>query len=427
MRNKVLITIIVFVMTGIAALAANDDHGTLTVVHTFTGLDGQSPVAGLSADAAGNLYSTTQIGGASNSGTVFELTPTANGGVKFTTLYTFTGGLDGGMPLGTLIFDAQGNGYGTAAGGGADGVGVVYKLTPTANGQPWNETVLYSFQGGSDGELPFGELVFDAAGNLYGTTSRGGVNNLGCFAAGCGTIYELSPAASGLWQETILHNFSDSSGEGAEPRAGLVFDAAGNLYGTTNSGGNNSVSACNTFNSDGCGTVFELMPSSEGKWKLVTLVDFDFNHGALPRAGVTLDGKGNLFGATTAGGAFDGGVVFSLTEKSGDWSAGKLLSLPRNSQPSGNLALDGVGNLYGTTYQGGTNESGSVFQLVPVVGGWIEHVLYNFNLTGLRGGENPFDGVLIHNGALFLTTAQGGNLNDCAPQPGCGTVIELGR
>ena len=425
MLRKVLLTSTVLALTSVIAPAAGKDSGSVTVLHTFNGQDGAFPTAGLSADAAGKLYGTTQTDGAYDSGTVFQLSPTSDGGVRFSLLYVFTGGTDGGSPLGTLIFDPQGNGYGTASSGGANGQGVVYKLTPPGSGTQWNETVLYSFQGGSDGELPFGEVVFDAAGNLYGTTSRGGVTHLGCFQSGCGTIYELSPTANGPWQETVLHRFSDSNGEGAEPRAGLVFDAAGNLYGTTNSGGNNSVGACNTIDSDGCGTVFELMPGSQNQWQLVTLVDFNFTDGGLPRAGVTLDGKGDLFGATTIGGALNGGTVFSLTQNSGRWSAGSQFSLPPRSQPSGNLALDNAGNLYGTTYQGGANESGSVFQLVPNGNGWTEHVLYNFNVTGQRTGENPFDGVLIYHDALLLTTTQGGNLNDCSPNPGCGTVIGL--
>jgi uncharacterized repeat protein (TIGR03803 family) len=424
--RAVLLVFLVFTLGVFTASAAEASHGSVTTVHTFAGTDGSFSTSGLSADAAGNLYGTTQIGGASNAGVVFRLSPTENG-VKYTVLYTFTGGADGGNPLGTLVFDSQGNAYGTVSSGGTAGLGAVYKLTPVENGKPWSESVLYSFQGGSDGQIPFGEVVFDAAGNLYGTTSRGGVTHLGCFQSGCGTIYELSPTSNGQWQETILHDFSDANGEGAEPRAGVVFDSAGNLYGTTNSGGNNSVSACNTFNSDGCGTVFELMPASGGQWNLVTLVDFNFFNGAIPRSGVTLDGKGNLFGATSGGGAFSGGTVFSLTQKSGEWTAGKLHSFPPHSQPSGNVAFDTDGNLYSTTYQGGTSDSGSVFELVPTKSGWSEQVLYNFPLTGQRTGENPLDGVLIHNGALFLTTTQGGNLNDCSPDPGCGTVLMLSR
>jgi len=424
MCRNILLTLAVLALASVAAFSANQ-QGSLTVLHTFTGEDGAIPVAGLTADVAGNLYGTTQIGGTFGFGTVFQLARTSNGKLRYTVLYDFTGGADGGNPLGSLVFDAQGNGYGTASSGGASGVGVVYKLSrPTLFGAQAVETVLYSFQGGSDGELPFGNVVFDAAGNLYGTTSRGGANHVGCFQSGCGTIYELSPTANGPWQETILHAFTDNFGEGAEPRAGLVFDTAGNLYGTTNSGGNNDV--CNTFNSDGCGTVFELAKNSEGQWKL-TSFDFNLSDGGRPEAAVTLDGTGNLFGVTTQGGAFNGGTVFSLTQESGQWKAGHLYSFTQaNSQPSGTLALDSAGNLYGTTYQGGANVWGSVFQLVPRANGWTEHTLYSFPVSGTRTGAYPSDGVFIDgSGSLLLTASEGGNINDCSPNSGCGTVIEL--
>ena len=266
MSRTALLTFIVLILATVTAMAANNG-GTVTVVHQFNGQDGGFPTAGLSADATGNLYGTTQTDGPSNAGTIFQLSPNGKGGWKFTVIYAFTGGAHGGNPLGTLIFDAQGSGYGTASSGGADGAGVVYKLAPPANGVEWQETVLYSFQAGSDGLLSFGEVVFDALGNLYGTTSRGGVSHVGCLS-GCGTVYELIPATNGPWLETVLHRFTDANGEGAEPRAGVVFDADGNLYGTTNSGGNNSVSACNNFSSDGCGSVFELSPTSGGQWQL---------------------------------------------------------------------------------------------------------------------------------------------------------------
>lgn len=400
------------------AIAANPT-GTVTVLHGFNGQDGSYPTARLSADAAGNLYGAAQTGGPSNAGTIFRFSPT-NGGWKFSVIYAFTGGSDGAQPLGTLVFDSQGNGYGTASSGGANGLGVVYKLTPPVSGQIWSETVLYSFQGGNDGQIPFGEVVFDSAGNLYGTTSRGGVNHLGCFQSGCGTIFELSPNSDGSWQETVLHRFSDAFGEGAEPRAGLVFDSAGNLYGTTNSGGNNDF--CNTFDSDGCGSVFELMPTSGGQWKLQSL-DFDDTNGGLPRAGVTLDGKGNLYGVSTVGGTANGGTLFSLTQQNGQWVPGRLYSFPWNSQPSGNLVADSSGNLYGTTYLGGTNASGSVFQFNPAT--WTLRTLYDFNLTGAGTGDDPLDGVFLYNNALFVTTTNGGHLNACAPNPGCGAVVEL--
>lgn len=430
MCRKTLLTLTMLALASVAVFAASGKQsGTLTVLHTFSGAEGAFPLASLTPDAAGNLYGTTQIGGTYGSGVVFQLAPTSDGGWRYSVLHEFTGGDDGGQPLGSLVFDAEGNAYGTAAAGGANGVGLVFKLSPPrlAFDAPWTESVLYSFQGGSDGELPFGNVVFDAAGNLYGTTSRGGAGHVGCFQAGCGTIYELSPTASGQWQETQLHAFTDNFGEGAEPRAGLVFDGAGNLYGTTNSGGNNDV--CNTFNSDGCGTVFELAQNSQGQWRL-TSFDFDLSDGGRPQAAVTLDGKGNLFGTTTIGGAFNGGTVFSLTQESGQWKPGHSYSFAQaNSQPSGNLVVDGAGNLYGTTYQGGANVWGSVFQLVPRANGWAEQTLYSFPVSGTRTGAYPSDGVLMDgSGNLFLTASEGGNLNDClSTGAGCGTVIELSK
>jgi uncharacterized repeat protein (TIGR03803 family) len=431
MYKKASLIFTMLAMVSVVGFAAsNKQSGTLTVLHSFTGNEGAFPIASLTADSAGNFYGTTQIGGIYGAGTAFQLSPTADGGWRFSLLHVFTGGNDGAQPLGSLVFDAEGNGYGTAAAGGALGQGVVYKLTRSALfGGEWGETVLYSFQGGADGTLPFGNVIFDAAGNLYGTTSRGGVGHLGCLS-GCGTIYELSPTASGTWQETQLHLFTDSFGEGAEPRNGLVFDAAGNLYGTTNSGGDNSVDGCNTFSSDGCGTLFELAPVSPGRWKLTTLVAFNFIDGALPVAGVTLDGKGNLFGATTKGGALSGGTVFSMTQVSGQWKPASLYSFAQaNSQPSGNLVVDDAGNLYGTTYQGGVNLWGSVFQLVPDGAGWTEQTLYSFPVAGARTGAYPSDGVFMDgSGNLFLTASEGGNLNDCSSTgAGCGTVIELSK
>jgi uncharacterized repeat protein (TIGR03803 family) len=423
-RNALLI-LAVLALASATVFADSNNEGTATVLHTFTGDDGAFPDAALTADAAGNLYGTTQIGGTYGFGLVFQLSLKSDGRWRYTVLYEFTGGNDGGNPLGSLVFDKAGNAYGTASSGGASGAGVVFKLSRTVSpGAQVQESVLYSFQGGSDGELPFGNVVFDAAGNLYGTTSRGGVGHIGCLS-GCGTIYELTPTTSGPWQETILHAFVDAFGEGAEPRAGVVFDSAGNLYGTTNSGGNNDV--CNTFNSDGCGTVFELSQTLSGKWQLSSF-DFNFTNGGRPQAGVTLDGKGNVFGATTVGGANNGGTLFSFTQVVGQWKVVHLFSFAEmNSEPSGNLVLDSAGNLYGTTYQGGANLWGSVFELVPDSKGWTERTLYSFPVEGNPTGAYPSDGVFMDgSGNLFLTASEGGNLNDCSGS-GCGTVIELSK
>jgi uncharacterized repeat protein (TIGR03803 family) len=401
----------------------------VTVMHAFTGgKDGAFLDSNLVADAAGNFYGTTQIGGAYGWGTVFELSPNQEGKWRFSLLYTFTGAADGGNPLGSLVFDAAGNAYATASSGGANGFGVVFELSPPphAHGEPWSEKVLYSFQGGSDGAIPFGNVVFDAAGNLYGTTSIGGHSHIGCLA-GCGTIYELSPTGNGSWNEKVLHRLIDAFGQGAEPRAGLVMDAAGNLYGTTYEGGNNSV--CGGL---GCGSVFELTPPASGKkhWGFKNLIDFNGIDGALIRGGLTLSSGGALYGTTLYGGADNRGIVFSFTQESGHWKFQTVYSfngLYDGLQPSGNLALDNAGNVYGATYEGGANDWGSLFQLVPSANGWTENLLYSLPVSGRRVGSDPLGGVIIDaTGNIYLTTNQGGNLHDCQEQgDGCGAVIKL--
>ena len=402
-----------------------------TVLHTFTGgKDGSYPDSNLTADAAGNLYGTTQIGGADGAGTVFELSPGPNDKWQFSVIYTFTGGTDGGNPLGSLVFDAAGNAYSTTSSGGANGLGVVFELTPPPQGAPaktWTESVLYSFQGGSnDGAAPFGNVVFDSAGNLYGTTSIGGLTHLGCAlpAKGCGTIFELSPSGAGSWSERILHRFRDAFGEGAAPRAGLVIDALGNLYGTTYDGGNND--ECGGY---GCGTVFELLPPAAGKkhWIFKNLIDFNGADAALPAGGLTLN-AGALYGTTNYGGAYNKGVVFSFTQDSGRWKLSTVYSFNGldGLQPSGNLAFDSNGNLYGATYEGGANDWGSIFQLVPGESGWTENLLYSFAVSGKGAGANPLGGVILDSADnIYLTTNQGGSLKYCQPNSGCGVVVKL--
>jgi uncharacterized repeat protein (TIGR03803 family) len=400
----------------------------ISVLHTFTGgSDGSYPDGNLAEDSARNLYGTTQIGGAYGAGTVFEVSPEENGKWRFSLLYTFTGGTDGGYPLGSVVFDGAGNGYVTVSGGGVDGLGAVVELSPApGSGKGWSEKVLYSFQGGSDGAIPFGDIVFDGAGNIFGTTSIGGVTHIGCPPAkGCGTIYELSPAGGGAWKERVIHSLTDAFGQGAEPRAGLVIDAVGNLYGTTYEGGDNEVCSGN-----GCGSVFELLPPVKGKhWRYKTLIDFNATNGAWVRGGLTWNGTGALFGTTLYGGASNAGVIFSLTQESGKWKFRDEYSFNGidGLQPAGGLAFDHAGNLYGATYEGGANDWGALFQLVPGNGGWTENVLYSFAVSGKKFGANLLGGLMMDSsGNLFLTTNQGGSLKDCSPNSGCGTVIKVG-
>lgn len=201
------------------------------VLHSFysSGYDGFFPAAGLITDSTGNLYGSTPVGGIYGGGIVFKVAPKTGGGWTTKTLHAFSGtGTDGFDPTASLIFDAKGNLYGTTYSGGAYGAGTVFELSPTVGGG-WAETVLYAFHDGSDGRHPPAALIFDADGNLYGTTRQGGTYNLG-------TVFELSPAVGGGWTETVLYGFRKGS-DGRYPQAALIFDAVGNLYSTTTQGG----------------------------------------------------------------------------------------------------------------------------------------------------------------------------------------------
>ena len=214
-----------------------DGTWTETTLHSFSGPDGAYPWAGLTLDAAGNLNGTTLQGGAYGYGTVFKLKPNPDGSWTESVLHSFAGGDGGGPTFGSLIFDAAGSLYGATEMGGAYDEGVVFRLTPNPDGT-WTESVLHSFTGGDDGGAPFAPLIFDAAGNLYGATVAGGCHNNG-------VVFKLTPNPDGTWKETVLHTFY---GIGRNPQAGVILDAAGNLYGTTYAGNGNN------------GLVFEITP-----------------------------------------------------------------------------------------------------------------------------------------------------------------------
>jgi len=263
-----------------------------TVLYSFNndGADGEYPQAGLILDASGNLYGTTVAGGAEGSGTVFELTNKA-GKWEETILYSFNNnGNDGVYPDGGLTLGPSGDLYGTTYYGGPWNFGTVFELKSTTGGD-WKERVLHSFNG-SDGRAPEATLIFDALGNLYGTTQLGGGKSYGA-------VFELTPAAGGKWEETVLHSFADSDQDGSSPEASLVFDGSGNLYGTTVGGG-----AGGCLEGTGCGTVFELTPAAGGGWSTKVLYSFKDNgkDGIYPQAGLITDASGNLFGTTSGGG-----------------------------------------------------------------------------------------------------------------------------
>jgi uncharacterized repeat protein (TIGR03803 family) len=257
-------------------------------LHSFgMGTDGAQPIGGVVLDSAGNLYGTTSEGGAYGNGTVFEQKRSGRTWTEMT-LYSFTGGDDGANPPAGVSLDAHGNLYGTSSFGGANGVGVVYEISPSDSG--WTQTILYTFQGTTDGQNPVGGVVLDNDGNLYGGTFDGGVN-------GGGTVYELSPSASG-WTFTVLYSFTGGYGG---PYNKLTL-AKGSIYGSTNSDGAN-----------GFGSIFKLTPSN-GSWKFTDLHDFaGGSDGALLFGSVAVDSAGNVFGTTNEGGSQNQGLVFEIT------------------------------------------------------------------------------------------------------------------
>jgi len=353
------------------------------ILYSFTGAaDGANPYAGLIRDAAGNLYGTTYSGGASGYGTVFEVAMTGTE----TVLYSFMGTPDGANPYAGLIRDALGNLYGTTNGGGAYGYGTVFEVDTTGT-----ETVLYSFNGAADGASPYGGLVRDAAGNLYGTTYSGG-------ASGYGTVFEVDKTGT----ETVLYSFAGQS-DGANPYAGVIQDAAGNLYGTTTGGGNwgggtvfklnkkhhettlyslefpssalgelsrdRAGSLYGTTYGDGSGTCYESCGSVfklDARGKETTLHWFtDSPDGAYPRAGVILDRKGSLYGTTSYGGANGWGIVFKLSGTTMTILHSFAWNGTDGILPFGGLVRDSAGKLYGTTSWGGTDGYGTVFKITP--------------------------------------------------------------
>jgi len=373
---------------------------TFTALHQFTnGLDGGYPMTGLTPDAAGNFYGTTSQGG-TRGGTVFKLSQ-RNGAWVLTTLYSFPGYLGGAAPLGRVIFGPDGALYGTASiDGHCDECGVVVQLRPPAIpcGSltcPWTATVIHMFMHNEiDGFGPTGDLIFDHAGNIYGTTSSGG-------QYGGGTVYELTPR-NGSWTETVLYSFSGP--DGYTPFSGVVFDNAGNLYGTTLYGG-----------SSGDGVLFELSPSGSG-WTETLLHSFmDANmspNGSLPYAGLTPDGMGSFYGTTEEGGlgqCFGGPGIFgcgTVFQGSGS-TVYSFIQQPLTSPggPMSPVTLDAQGNLYGTTYAAGADFEGSVFMLTA--GQFAYTSLHDFT-NGIDGSHPIGNVVRDSSGNLFGTTRYGG-------------------
>ena len=392
------------------------------VIYTFTGgSDGGDPQGSLILDSNGNLYGTTELGGTSDTGTVFELVRLKNGTWSQRVLHSFaapdTG--DGEYPFSALLVDRKGDLLGTTYVGGSsiDSSGSVFELSPVGNS--WNESNIFSFTIGSNGRFSGGSyvvsgLIADAKGSLYGTASAGG--STGCDYIGCGVVYQLASLEGG-WHEKVLHIFFGP--DGADPISRLVMDSAGRLYGTTPAGGN---PGCIFNGRNGCGLVFELTPVTGGGWNYKVLYSFTGNaDGANPASALIMDASGRLFG-TTNGGGLGYGTIFELTNQPGGaWEVNTLhtFNLSDGSQPYGTLALDQEGRLYGTTAVGGVNNTGTVFELAETNGIWNETILHSFGQPGQGDGNNPLTGIIIGPaGNLYGTTALGGKYNQ-------GTVFQI--
>ena len=368
---------------------------TFTVLHSFSVTDGGTPLAGLTMDAAGNLYGTTSGGGAHGAGTVFKLDPSGQEAL----LYSFAGGADGGTPQSDLIIDAAGNLYGTTTFGGNACYGTVFKLDTTGH-----ESVLHCFSYFPDGSGPDSRLVLNAAGKLYGVTPDGGAHLEGI-------LFSLNP----LNAETVLHSFLGPPNDGAGPK-GIAVDKGGNVYGTTIYGGSSTVCL------GGCGAVFKF--DVHGAESVVHIFTNGAD-GAFPWAGPIIDAAGNIYGTTSQGGVTAAcpagcGTVFKVDTSSHESVLYSFKGGTDGKFPQASLAIDAIGNLYGTTLNGGDTSVnngagyGTVFKLEP---SGAETVLYRF--TGSADGRLPKSDLLLDAAGNIYGTTQSGGAN------GAGTVFEI--
>lgn len=404
-----------------AGIAESAGPPNYSVVYNFTGgADGANPWAGLTIDAAGNIYGTTLNGGSAHGngfGVVFQLKPSKSG-FTFNSIYSFTGGADGAGPVARVVLGSNGALYGTAHAGGQlncgvpgfqyDGCGTVFKLAPSGNS--WAQSVLYTFTGGADGANPWGNVTFDQSGNLYGTAEFGGNPACVLTSSGCGTVFKLSPSGNS-WTQSVLYSFANGS-DGARPYAGLTFDSSGNLYGTNLYGAGTGCTG--VFQSPGCGTVFKLTPAGLG-WVESTVYPFQGgSDGGFSQSGVVVDQSGNLYTASSSFGSGSDGTVLKLTPSNGGWTFNLLASFSGSSiqqaGPRENLVMDQAGNLYGTTNSAGAYGYGAVFKLTPSGSTWTYTSLHDF--TGSSYGFNPVSNIVFDaSGNLYGTTTYGGTKN----------------
>lgn len=399
MRYRFL-TVFAFILSLAALAAASTD----TVLWNFsdTNGDGQYPWSNqLISDSAGNLYGATSSGGTNSAGMVFELSPSGNGSYTETILHDFGpfGSGDGSSPYGSLLRDAAGNLYGTTQGGGKNSTGTIYRLSPKSGGG-WTETILYTFSasGVSDGASPSAGLIMGKDRTLYGTTTYGG-------ALGVGTVFQLSET-NGVISEKVIHSFG-GSGDGEYVYDPVVMGPDGNLYGTTSIG------------NPGAGAVYKLALEN-GTWKETILYMFTGQNGdgsGMYYVGVIGDKSGNIYGTTAFGGANNNGTVWELvySSKTKTYTESILYSFSSagsdGQYPYGGLTMDKSGNLFGTTEDGGDANQGVLFELTKSGSTWTESVVHSFD--GGSDGEEPSANLLLGSDGLFYGMARyGGSSND---------------
>ncbi len=381
-RRSILETVICGVVTlvvfsALVLIAARPAQAqTLTWLYDFEGSpDGAFPQSSLTFYGGNYVYGTTATGGINNRGTVYKLEtfPPHTETVLYSFCSTFPYCTDGARPESSVIFDQAGNLYGTTNEGGANQGGVVFELSPA--GDSWTETVLYNFcslSGCADGDLPVNGVIFDAAGNLYGVTQSGGPN-------GSGVVFELSPSGGG-WTEQVIY-------EPGSYAAGLTMDTAGNIFGVNEHG-----------------TVFELSPNGGGGW--TPTVIYDFGGDATLSGTPALDQAGNIYCTMTGDNGSGRGALWKLSLEDGEWTKKNLENWKAGLAPLAGVVLDGMGNIYGTTPAGGTYGGGTIFELeVNSKGKYSKKVLWNF--LG-PDGVFPRASMTLDSGNLYGTVTFGG-------------------
>ncbi len=411
------LAVIVTIPLGVAVRGAHAQ--TLTTIHSFSGptADGEYPFPTnqIPFDTRGALYGTAGGGGTSQFGVVYQLEPKSGGGYLENILYNFSGGADGRQPSEGVVFDQNGNLFGTTAFGGnlqacGGGCGTVFELSPPAqSGGHWTEKVLYTFQGSFDGQYP-GQVILGANGVLFGTTASGGTPGVQCHGVnsrlkfGCGTVFTLTPPAKsgGSWTKTIIHTFPASSADGTGPSGEITIDSAGNIYSTAGGGSSHN------------GIAWQLSPpSGNGAWTETILHEFTGgSDGGTPGGTLVAGPNGVFYGtASQSGTVNESGVVFQLSQSGGVWTEKVIHTFPASkgdgTTPASSVVIDASGNLYGTTDFGGSTSCylgcGTVFKLAPPTGGgsWTETILHDLGNSGQNPNESS---VTIHNGLLVGLT-----------------------